>query len=187
MRRSKSDSPKLALFDLDGTLADYDASMREYMENLGLVYPENRTDETPQMEYARKLIQRQPGFWRDLGEYAPGFDLLDLAMKIGFDIMVLTKGPMGTTGAWSEKVEWAKKHLPDIPVTIAADKSLVYGRVLVDDWPEYYVPWLANRPRGIVIVPEQTWNLNTEHPNATIYTGKNFDLVKEKMQAAFDR
>jgi len=44
-------------------------------------------------------------------------------------------------------------------------KSLVYGKVLVDDWPDYYLPWLGVRPRGLVTVPAHPWN-------ADVYSGR---------------
>ena len=48
--------------------------------------------------------------------------------------------------------------LPDATVTLAGDKSLVYGRVLVDDWPPFFEGWLAVRPRGQVVCVAHPWN-----------------------------
>ena len=72
-------------------------------------------------------------------------------------------------------------------VTITRNKSLVYGRILVDDWPAFVGPWLANRPRGLAIIPAQPWNDHYWHPRAFRYTGDNFDGLKKCVAAAANR
>ena len=49
-----------------------------------------------------------------------------------------------------EKVQWCDRHLADFPhqITITMDKGLVYGKLLVDDWPDYVLRWLRWRKRG---------------------------------------
>ena len=86
------------------------------------------------------------------------FLILKEIQKLKFDIHILTKGPWRSSNAWTEKVEWCREHVPGIPLTITQEKSLVYGRVLVDDWTPYYESWLKVRPRGLVVVPAQPWN-----------------------------
>ena len=189
-----TDTSKIALFDLDGTLADYDKPYRSYLTELGLEQP-LRGAETPPQKLLRKIIQNQPGFWYSLPRYKPGFDILEQAIFAGFSPMILTQGPMSVTQAWTEKVEWSKRHVPDFPITITRNKSLVYGRVLVDDWPEYFMPWLKVRPRGIVICPLHPWNKNVHDEWCTaqnrdrviLYTGENLPEIQNALQKAFNR
>lgn len=194
MSNYNTDTSKVALFDLDGTLADYDLAYRVELAKLGLDQP-SRGTELPRQKALRKLIQNQPGFWRNLPRYKPGFDIYEQAFQIGFSPMVLTQGPMGATPAWTEKVEWVKTFLPDVPLTITRNKSLVYGRVLVDDWPDYFMPWLMVRPRGIVICPLHPWNENVRDDWCTyqnrdrviLYDGSNLNEVKQALDHAFNR
>jgi hypothetical protein len=90
--------------------------------------------------------------------------------------MILTKGPYNATSAWTEKVQWCREHIYYVPITITEDKSLVYGKVLVDDWPPYVTQWLEWRPRGLVIMPDQPWNQDFIHPNVFRYRGHQDDI-----------
>lgn len=189
------DPAKIALFDLDGTLADYDGQMRKGLAHIaGPMEPEFldpsfdvHSETRPWLEARKRLIKQQPGWWRNLPRFQLGWDVLQAAKKIGFDITILTKGPYTTTSAWTEKVDWCRNLLPHTKVTITEDKSAVYGRVLVDDWPAYVEPWLAVRPRGLVIMPAHPWNRDFEHDRAIIYDGSNIEEVIAAMQVAFDR
>jgi hypothetical protein len=77
--------------------------------------------------------------------------------------------------------------MPGDLVTISSDKSMVYGRVLMDDWPGYVVEWLKARPRGLVIMPDRPWNQGFEHPRMVRYYGDNDGEVFEALKAAFVR
>jgi hypothetical protein len=181
----------IALFDLDGTLADYDRAMREkYRElcspaelaEMGEDY--NPSDIRHGYVHARtRLIRNTPGYWSGLQRYKQGFELLNIARDLGFDIHILTKGPKSHSLAWAEKVDWCVEHVPDaVGIQIVQTKSLVYGKVLVDDWPNYYMQWLEVRPRGLVVVPAHPWNKGkTDHPNCVRYDGTNFAEVQERM------
>lgn len=170
---------KVILFDMDGTLADYDAAM---LRDLSKLAANNSLAEMPYniydkdipewLEARMDLIKRQPGWWRNLKRYAPGFDILAMARLAGFtDIHILTKGPKSKPQAWAEKLEWCQEHLAswDVQVTITENKGLMYGRVLVDDYPPYAEAWLAHRPRGIVIMPTNKNNQTFTHPRVRHY------------------
>lgn len=168
----------IALVDLDGTLADFDGSMAAKLA--ALRSPGEDPDieaygkeKHPWLEARRDVIKSQPGFWRNLPRITDGFAVLEMIRRVGFEVHVLTKGPFRTTMAWTEKVEWCRANLPDIPVTITEDKGLVYGRVLFDDWPPYIERWLAWRPRGLVIMLDHPWNQGFEHPNVLRYKRLN--------------
>jgi 5'-nucleotidase len=166
----------IALFDLDGTLADFDGGMDAGMRKIatpdevsaGTYFPREQDNEPDYLKERRRLVKRQPGFWRDLYRLNMGMSLLQSAIETGYRISILTKAPRTNFPAWTEKVEWAWKNLPmeehSIQICMAEDKGLVYGRMLVDDYPPYVSRWLAWRPRGLVIMPAQAWNKDFEHP-----------------------
>src|SRR5262249_35853834 len=157
----------IALFDLDGTLADYDAAMRRDMRLLQAPgEPEWDPSTDRDAEYLKerqKLIRRQPGWWESLERYPPGFEILSEARALHFQCHVLTKGPASAVSSWPEKLLRCQKHVPDLLVTVTQDKGLVYGKVLVDDWPPYVSRWMEWRPRGLVIMPAHPWNEGFTH------------------------
>jgi 5'(3')-deoxyribonucleotidase len=192
------DGDRIALIDLDGTVADYDRAMRAAMDSLRA--PSEPSSETPRdgepahIEARRKLIQQKPGFWRNLAPLASGFDVVEELRVLGFELHVLTKGPRSSPNAWSEKVEWCGEHLPDASVTVTGDKSLVYGRVLVDDFPPYFTKWLAVRPRGLVVCVAHPWNVEyavggaAQHPNVLRYGGPDDRLeLRRRLACAYER
>lgn len=156
----------VGLIDMDGTIANYDDAMRAALASIASPgepeVPDGNEDHPPWVEARRTLISTQPGFWRNLARLDAGFDVLNVLRVLDFEIHVLTKGPRKKSIAWTEKQEWCLEHVPDALITITEKKSLVWGRVLVDDWPSYYQDWLRFRPRGLVIVPAQRWNVGAE-------------------------
>ncbi|MDD4983536.1 MAG: hypothetical protein PHH82_01695 [Candidatus ainarchaeum sp.] len=185
----------IALFDLDGTLCDYDkAIIADYNLIKSSGDPEYESfspkiQNSPALKARIKLIRNQPGWWAKLEKYKPGFDILNLARELDFSINILTKGPRSSPNAYTEKVEWIKTNLAeyDVSITISEDKGLVYGKILVDDYPEYIIDWLRNRPRGLVIMPDQAWNKDFKHENVLRYTGKNLEQVKKAMILSRDK
>lgn len=65
-------------------------------------------------------------------------------------------------------------------------KGLVYGAILVDDWPEYVERWLKHRPRGLVVMPASSNNVGYNHPNVIRYDGSNIDEVRKRMILRFN-
>ena len=185
---------KIALFDMDGTLADYD---NQLIKDLKKIASDNECeiDESEvhksggYIEARRHMITSQVGWWLNLGEFELGFDILAECKDIGFEIVVLTKGPSTKYSAWSEKVEWCNVHLKDYikGVTITNDKGLVYGRVLVDDYPDYIESWLKHRPRGLVVMPAHDFNKDYTHPNVIRYDGTNILEVRKRLLTQFNR
>lgn len=162
----------IALVDLDGTVADFDLQMKTDLAALASPAEQPRPDgdngsdtfDPPWLKARKHLIRFIPGWWENLPVYKPGMEIVGLLREAGFTLMVLTKGPFNAPAAWAEKVKWCRRHLPDASVTITEDKGLVYGRVLVDDWPAYGIRWLQWRPRGLLIVPAQPWNTLDQYP-----------------------
>jgi phosphoglycolate phosphatase-like HAD superfamily hydrolase len=192
------DADKIALFDMDGTLADYEARLRRDLARLRSPNdPPVRLswDVLDTWEEARMdLIKSQVGWWEDLSEIPSGFLILHLAKKVGFNTQILTKGPRRLPNAWGEKLRWCQKHIaPDVDITITQDKGIVWGRVLCDDFPEYMDRWLAHRPRGLGLMPMTEYNKTYDHPRVIHYP---VDLtcehplcedIFEALTAAFNR
>lgn len=182
---------EIALFDLDGTLADYDNRMRRDLRRL---QERGETNYSPHDHNAPKyfgsrldLIKSQSGWWVKLPKLKLGFDILGAAIDLGFQVQILTKGPHNTPSAWMEKVLWCHKHIGKfVKVTVTEDKSLVYGKILIDDTPEYLIGWLNRHPEGWGILPVNNANTQFRHPRVIRYDGTNLDAVRKKMQSVLD-
>jgi len=182
----------VALVDMDGTLADYEGSMLRWLEQL-------RSPEEPivtslnglskPLRNRMRLIKNSKDWWFDLEPIQSGFDVFKMLQELEYEIHILTKGPENTHSAWEQKIRWCRRHLGSgIKVTVTEDdKSLTYGRVLVDDWPKYMSSWLKNRPRGLGIMPTHPNNLEFSHKNVIKYDGTNKDKVFELLKAVRDR
>jgi len=178
----------VALIDMDGTIADFDQSMRHY---LSLIRSPEETkpddysgEDQTYVKQRHRLIKKLPGFWRNLPRLQAGFDIVNTLMALKFRCNILSKGPRKSTAAWQEKVEWCEEHVPHMPITLSEDKGLVYGKVLVDDWPAYVERWIKWRPRGLVISVAQPWNKNIEKlgPNVIRYDGSQMPEIFSKLQ-----
>lgn len=179
----------IALFDLDGTLCDYDGALLNALNrirspNEPVLGELNREDEPEYIIERRKLITSSKDWWITLPKFQLGWDILGIARELEYRIMVLTQGPRKIPQAWSGKKEWIDVNLGDVDVTITRDKGLVYGKVLVDDYPDYMDRWLEYRPRGLGIMPAHHYNEGYSHPNVIRYTGSNLDEVREAMTRA---
>jgi hypothetical protein len=187
---------KVALFDMDGTLADYEGQLLKDLAALRSpgepdIHPYHDDQNTPVwLENRMKLIKNSKGWWERLSPMPDGFQIFNHAKAMGFDLAVLTKGPRTTHNAWSEKLIWCQAYLgEDIDVTITFKKARVYGRLLVDDFPEYIKSWLDRRPRGRVIMPTRRCNIGFEYPQVVRFGGgeEDWKRVVEAMEFAYNR
>jgi len=188
---TKSPLENIALFDMDGTLCDFEGALRDHLALLNRGGPVDYLDPevpvfTNEHESAlaaqRRLIMRLPGFWNSFEPIPAGLALLDAAKEMGFNCHILTKGPSYATRAWMEKIEWCQKYVPDTPVTVTQDKGIVYGRILVDDYSTYMSRWLEWRPRGLGLMADVRENHNFEHPQVFKYNEENMDEAIELMR-----
>lgn len=195
---SEASEDKLALFDMDGTLADYEGRLREDLLRLaapGEPAPKLHWDEgEPWIDARMALIKSQPGWWLGLERLPSGFLMLNLVREVGFSVHVLTKGPRRTSGAWGEKLQWCQRHIDaDVDITITQDKGLVYGRCLVDDYVPFMMGWLKNRPRGLGLMPMTEHNRDYNHSNVIKYPmdlqvgDRVYCHIREALVAAFTR
>lgn len=165
---------EIALIDMDGTIADFDSGLREGL--LPLVSPwesgslvdygnlPHGEDAPPWLEARMNLVKRQPGFWRNLRRIEDGFKVLEMIVEAGFETSILTKAPRTNHPSRAEKAEWCEEHVPDLPVTVCHDKSLVYGRILFDDYPPFATAWLKHRPNGTVLMLDGPSNQGFSNP-----------------------
>ena len=178
----------VVLFDMDGTLCDYETALKESMEKLRhpnepSYYGPPKDDAPAYLRARADLIRSKTSWWANLPKFKLGFDIWDLCVQLEFRNMILTQGPKRNPNAWMGKKLWLDKNIgEEADVTITRDKGLVYGRALVDDFPKYIIRWLEWRPRGIVIMPAQEHNINFTHPQVTRYDGSNFIEVVDIMQ-----
>jgi len=183
------------LWDMDGSLADYDGGLLRGLlplagpgeEPLTLWNLREMDRKYAFVRARRKLVQAQPGWWRNLEPLEMGFRIFHLATELGFNNQVLTKGPSQSAVAWMEKKEWCTKHLgKDVDVHIVSNKSGVYGKVLYDDFGPYVAGWLRWRSRGLAIVPvdrdRNEFHEVHEHPNVVLWDGSEESF--EKVRAA---
>lgn len=180
------DTENIALFDMDGTLCDHDKALFSELEKLRnpseeKVYSLHSRIYPDYIKARANLIRQQESWWENLPKLKLGWDILKIAKEQGFKIMILTQGPKDKPAGWSGKMKWISKNLPDVDVTITRDKGLVYGKILVDDYPKYILKWLEHRPRGLVIMPANSLNKTFQHPNVIRYDGKNIEKVKETL------
>ncbi|MBC8435166.1 hypothetical protein H8D91_01545 [archaeon] len=186
------DLQNIALFDMDGTLCDHDKALFRDLELLRSPsekqYKNLAEKDIPAYVLKRaNLIRVQEYWWQTLPKFKLGWDVLEEAKKLEYKIMILTQGPKSKPHAWSGKMKWIDKHLPGVDVTITRDKGLVYGKVLVDDFPPYIERWLEHRKRGLVIMPANEYNSNFKHPNVIRYDGENLKEVKRGLEIALTR
>ncbi|MEE8114193.1 MAG: hypothetical protein V3T23_07535 [Nitrososphaerales archaeon] len=174
-----TDPERIALIDMDDTVADFESAIaRDYNKMVGpgeLFYSEAsrlyKRDDWPDHLWARMdAIKRQPGWWRNLVPLAVGFEIIDVLKGFDFNFHAATAGPSTKSQAWAEKLEWAREHMPYANVHVTEDKSLLYGKILVDDWPPYAGKWLVHRPRGLIIMPAHHYNEYVDHPQIFRYS-----------------
>lgn len=184
-----NDDDKVALVDMDGTLCDFrgalDHDVRRVLDGRG----ENVQVPACVIQEIEWLIRGQAGWYRNLKPLQLGFDIVRLLQEIGFRIMIMTKSSKESKNAWSEKVAWIAEHLPEVDVTVTQDKSLVYGRVLVDDYPNHFLKWMDHRPRGIVVMPSQAWNKGTsKRLNLhSVASREDLEALRPVLEDAYER
>ena len=182
----------IALFDMDGTLCDYEKSLREELEKLRspeeIPYTDPIRDAPPHIQNRSDMIRASEEWWANLPRFQLGWDVLEIAQGLGYDIMILTQGPRRNPASWSGKKRWIDENLgPDLDVTITRNKGAVYGKVLVDDFSVYVEKWLTWRPRGTVIMPANDSNQDFEHEHVIRYDGTNLEQVKEALRLTKNR
>jgi FMN phosphatase YigB (HAD superfamily) len=184
----------IALFDLDGTLANYHNKLHKDLKEICAPVENVPNDLWIEENYWKKridLIRNQIGWWQSLEKLENGFKLLKMCYELDFEIHILSKCPVASKNSWTEKFKWCEENLlqdyPKIKVTLTQDKSLTYGNLLVDDYPEFMDGWLKYRPRGLGIMPVHNHNEGYSNPNVIKYDGNNDEEIMKALQYSATR
>ena len=182
---------KIALFDMDGTLCDYANALISALNSLKSPMEPEITevpyDNAPKYLQKRTyLITSSIEWWQNLPKLQLGFEILSYIERYGYTIMILSQGPKRNANAWTGKKKWIDENLgQDVNITLTRDKGLVYGKILVDDWPDYIIRWLKWRPRGLVVMPANSLNKDFKHPQVIRYDGS--EESKEKLHNKLEK
>lgn len=169
---------------MDQTLFDYELVLKREFQKIK--HPEEpeikfKFDENP--EYVKNrmdLITKSESFWEDLPKFQLGWDILEIAKKLDYQIMILTQGPRKNPAAWSGKKKCIDKHFGEnFDITLTRNKGLIYGKILVDDFPGYIEKWTKWRKNGKVIMPANDFNKDYKHPQVLRYDGSNLKEVEK--------
>lgn len=181
--------PKLiALVDMDGTLCDHNGPFNRDLDELNKAFGGTLTQKTCP-RFVKNLIRNQPGWWLALRPIQLGMDIYHMLEDMGFCVTVLTKGPKGSPNAWTEKFQWCNEHLnAESDITITQNKGLVYGKLLLDDFPPYIEQWLEWRPRGLVLMPHHDYNADFDHPQVMRVSDETDPQeIRNRLQEVVDR
>lgn len=179
-------SDLIALFDMDGTLFDFDLALKEGLDKIRSPgEPDVKIHFNDNPDYVKNrisLIMGYESWWENLPKLKLGWDILEIVKTLDYQVHILTQSPKKNPAAWSGKKKCIDKNLgEDFDVTLTRNKGLVYGKVLVDDYPEYIEKWLAWRKRGLVIMPANDYNKNYSNSQVIRYDGSNLEEVREAL------
>lgn len=164
---------RIALFDMDGTLSDYDHAMLKHQRAISPdpANVEVIRDTAPSHELKlREYIWKQPGFWEEQKILSSGNQVFNLMLSLGFIPKIVTKAPYLNDNAWVEKVRWARKYYHNVDILIlSGSRRNVYGKVLVDDNLDNVDEWLDAWEDGKALIPTRTPTYNYKHPRAMHY------------------
>lgn len=161
---------KIAYFDLDNSLANYEKAVLQELECLrspAEEYVSTVHGWLPDHIFRRKsLITSSLEFWVNLEPIPLGFEVLNICKEIGYKIVVLTCCPKTKPNAATGKLLWCQKHLcKDIDFKIVSQKNIDYGSVLYDDFPEYMDEWFKLNKDGLGLMPNHDYNQNYSRHN----------------------
>jgi len=190
----KTTPSNVALFDMDGSLFDYDSALIYSLNKMRHPSEPEIVGDLHQLEKADYLkarmdaIKSVPGWWKSLKPIENGLKIYQLAKEIGFECEILTKGPKKKSMAWMEKLQCCQEHFGEnIDVHVVSKKGGYYGKILYDDFPEYMLSWLEHRPRGLGIMPVNDSNRSFQHPQVIKWDGTNYEEIRTAMQFVFER
>lgn len=195
-----------ALFDMDGTLDDFEGQMRKDLQDISspeetnLYLDDLHSLNLPShIDKRIRLIKNSPNWWLNLPKFQLGFDLLEIAVELDFQIKIYSKAPRATTLAWSQKVDWINQNIPKtyicdgqekevkIDVTVTGKKGFLDGDFLVDDYIPYVEKWLEWKKDAFAIVPANPWNEGFSHPNAIRYDGYGIGEIYKILERIKDK
>jgi hypothetical protein len=184
----------IALFDMDDTLFDYLGSLRKELEKIRAPNePEIILNFQKLPQHIKNrigLITGYESFWSEMPKFQLGWDVFSIAEELGYSNVIATKGPAKNPVAWSGKKKCITEHLGPFCGLVEVnnqDKNLIYGHILVDDYPDYVGPWLSVWKESWAILPAHEYNKDYKHPRAIRYDGTNLEEVRKVFQEIKDK
>lgn len=116
--KEKGMEKKIVYVDMDGVLTDFGGAV-EALEGAG--------NEGP--------LDEVEGWFLDL-DPLPGAIAAFHTLAEKYDVYILSTGPWNNPSAWSDKLLWVKKHLPELGrkrLILSHNKHLNAGDYLIDD------------------------------------------------------
>lgn len=159
---------KTIYLDMDGVVADFNKYARQTLS------VKETHHKWPEQEWAK--LRTNPHLYRDLDKTPEADVLVDTCRKLrdvdGWQLLFLTAVPNKNDMHWSfyDKVMWAQKHFPDIPVhfgPFSKDKHVHArpGDILIDDRTSNIREWAA--AGGIAILHKDISTTLQELDDAT--------------------
>lgn len=171
----------VVLVDMDNTLVDYD---REFARR----WKEIRPEDDVQMIYKRKYfeiektfdkevidvvhrIMKSDGFFLKLKAFEGGIEALREMESLGLHVILCSSPSLFQYEACaSAKFAWVREHLGQewlSRLLLTRDKTLVKGRVLIDDKPS--IKGRCSSPEWTQVIFEQSYNLGVNGPRLTAW------------------
>jgi 5'-nucleotidase len=177
----------IVLYDMDGTLFDYEKALASDLKKLA-----SPGEKTIRISFGNNplylreridLITSNESWWENLPKFQLGWDVLKITQELGYYHTILTQGPRKKPAAWSGKKKCVDKHFGEnFDVILTRNKGLIYGKVLVDDFPGYIEKWLKWRKNGQVIMPANEYNKDFKHSQVIRYDGNNLNEVRDALE-----
>ena len=112
---------KRVFVDMDNVLVDFPSGLAEVSDELKKEY-EGRPDEIP-------------GLFSKMAPMPGAIEAIH-KLKEKYDLFILSTAPWNNSSAWSDKLLWVKRYLPEVfykRIIITHRKDLCVGDYLIDD------------------------------------------------------
>lgn len=165
---------KVVLVDMDNTLVDFDLEFGKRWvaerpsDSLGLIkqrkYFELEQNFSADLKPLAIKIMSQPGFFISFEPQPYAVEAIKEMTAAGLHVLLCTAPlPFQWETCVAEKYAWVRRHLGEEFLTriiITRDKTVVKGRVLIDDKPR--VAGACDKPEWTHIVFDQPYNRKVE-------------------------
>lgn len=165
---------RVVLVDMDNTVVDYDLEFGKRWMN---AHPSNTLDQIKlrkhfelEQNFSADLkpiaveIMSKPGFFMSFQPTPYAVEALQEMEAAGLSVFLCTApSPMQWETCVAEKYGWVRKNLGEDwmkRIVVTRDKTLVKGKVLVDDKPK--VVGVVEKPDWVHVVYDQPYNRNVE-------------------------
>lgn len=154
--------------DMDGVVANWDLAAEQYIGRPRRPDPHDPDAEHRWAHQDWLKIRGNQRFFSDLPLMPGALELADQAREfrdyLGWELMFLTAIPRHNDCPWAfhDKMTWANRHFPDIPVHFGPyshDKQTHCrpGDVLVDDRTSNILEWRAQGGTAIQVLQGSVW------------------------------